>query len=74
MDCEELFFGQSGTAVAVVDGVEHRSARATAWSWRPARSSRSASARTSRSARVACMRTGGRAVMGGEMFAPPWTV
>ena len=74
MDSEEIFFGQSGSAVAVVDGVERPIgpgdclilAAGTTFSFRvgadePVRA-------------VACMRAGGQATMDGETFAPPWTV
>src|SRR3954451_3131436 len=74
MDCEELFFGRRGSAVAGVDGVEHPVgpgdclvlAAGAEFSFRvgtdePFRA-------------IAAMTTGGRAVLDGETLAPPWTV
>ena len=74
MDCEELFFGQSGSAVAVVDGTEHPIGPGDCLVLPPGAefSFRVGSAEPFRA--VACMRAGGRATLGGETFAPPWTV
>ena len=74
MDCEELFFAQSGTAVAVVDGAEYHVGPGDCLVL-PAGAEfffRVGEGEPFRA--VAAMRTGGRAVMDGETFAPPWTV
>jgi quercetin dioxygenase-like cupin family protein len=74
MDAEELFFGQSGTAVAVVDGAEHEVGPGDCIVMAPGAefSFRVGAAEPFRA--VVAMRAGGRAVMDGEAFAPPWTV
>jgi mannose-6-phosphate isomerase-like protein (cupin superfamily) len=74
MDCEELFFGQAGTAVAVVDGAEHPIGPGDCLVL-PAGATFSFRVGADAAFRaVACMRSGGRATLDGETFAPPWTV
>ena len=74
MDSEEIFFGQSGSAVAVVDGEEHPLGPGDCLVIAPGAefSFRVGADQPFRA--VACMRAGGRAVMGGETITPPWTV
>jgi mannose-6-phosphate isomerase-like protein (cupin superfamily) len=74
MDCEELFLGQSGSAVAVVDGAEHPLGPGDCLVIAPGAmfSFRVGADEPFRA--VACMRAGGRAVLDGETFSPPWTV
>jgi mannose-6-phosphate isomerase-like protein (cupin superfamily) len=74
MDCEELFFGQSGTAVAVVDGVEHPVGPGDCIVMAPGAEFSFRVGPDEPFRAVAVMRAGGRAVMDGETFAPPWTV
>jgi mannose-6-phosphate isomerase-like protein (cupin superfamily) len=74
MDVEELFLGQSGAAVAVVDGTEHPIGPGDCLVLEAGAmfSFRVGADEAFRA--VACMRTGGRATLDGETFAPPWTV
>src|SRR3954452_15161081 len=74
MDCEELFFGQSGTAVAVVDGTEHPIGPGDCLVIAPGAEFCFRIGADEPFRAVACMRAGGQAVMDGETFAPPWTV
>jgi mannose-6-phosphate isomerase-like protein (cupin superfamily) len=74
MDVEELFLGQSGAAVAVVDGAEQPIGPGDCLVL-PAGATFSFRVGADAPFRaVACMRTGGQATLDGETFAPPWTV
>jgi mannose-6-phosphate isomerase-like protein (cupin superfamily) len=74
MDCEELFFAQSGTAVAVVDGVEQLVGPGDCLVLAPGAEFFFRVGDQEPFRAVAAMRAGGKAVLDGETFAPPWTV
>jgi mannose-6-phosphate isomerase-like protein (cupin superfamily) len=74
MDCEELFLGQSGSAVAVVDGAEHPLGAGDCLVIAPGAEFSFRVGADEPFRAVACMRAGGRAVMAGETITPPWTV
>jgi quercetin dioxygenase-like cupin family protein len=74
MDSEELFFGQTGTAVAVVDGTEHPLGPGDCLVIPPGAMFSFRVGEDEPFRALACMRSGGRATLDGETFAPPWTV
>ena len=74
MDSEEIFYGQSGCAVAVVDGTEHHVGPGDCLVLAPGAEFSFRVGEHEPFRAVAAMRTGGRAVLDGEVFAPPWTV
>jgi mannose-6-phosphate isomerase-like protein (cupin superfamily) len=74
MDCEELFFGQSGTATAVVDGVEHPVGPGDCLVIAPGEEFSFRIGPDAPFRAVAAMRSGGQATLDGETFSPPWTV
>ena len=74
MDSEEIFFGQSGSAVAVVDGVEQPIGPGDCLVLPPGAEFSFRVGATAPFRAVVCMPAGGRATLAGETFAPPWTV
>jgi mannose-6-phosphate isomerase-like protein (cupin superfamily) len=74
MDCEELFFGQTGSAVAVVDGVERPIGPGDCLILEAGTTFFFRVGADVGFRAVACMRAGGQATLDGETFAPPWTV
>jgi quercetin dioxygenase-like cupin family protein len=74
MDCEELFFGVSGSAVAIVDGTEQPLGPGDCLVLPPGAEFSFRVGEDAAFRAIACMRAGGRATLDGETFAPPWTV
>ena len=65
---------RAGSAVAVVDGVEHPVGPGDCLVLAPGAEFSFRVGADEPFRAVAAMRAGGRAVMDGEVFAPPWTV